>query len=167
MSCVRKDAVQNCMLLFPFFHGRKFTRQQYFDSSGLFISIVFSVPILMNCLVIVVSEFPVALVSLESHARGHAFIKNTLVTKALVSSSSSSVLCPTSALGSRLALLQFNRMLGYFCVSVIHRILTSDMDYRSLNVHKCDLLWSNVIMWCIGWGEGGGGGVGGYLWKNV
>ena len=61
----------------------------------------------MNCLVIVVSEFPVASVSLESHARGRAFIKNNLVTKALVSSSLSSVLCPTSALRSRLALFQF------------------------------------------------------------
>lgn len=32
-----------------------FAEQQYFDSNGLFISVVFSVPILMNCLVIVVS----------------------------------------------------------------------------------------------------------------
>ena len=148
MSSVRKDAVHKCMLLFPSFHGRKFTRQQYFDSSGLFISIVFSVPILINCLVIVVSEFPVALVLLESHACGCAFIKNNLVTQALVSSSSSPVLCPTSTFRSRLALLQLKRMLGYFCISVIHRILTSDVDDRIVNVH------------------GVGGGVGD-LWKNV
>lgn len=32
-----------------------FSRQQYFDSNGLFISVVFSVPLLINCLVIVVS----------------------------------------------------------------------------------------------------------------
>ena len=32
-----------------------FSRQQYFDSNGLFISVVFSVPLLVNCLVIVVS----------------------------------------------------------------------------------------------------------------
>ncbi|XP_076456743.1 transmembrane protein 18-like [Babylonia areolata] len=35
-------------------HWKKFSRQQYFDSNGLFISVVFSVPILINCLVIVV-----------------------------------------------------------------------------------------------------------------
>ena len=34
---------------------RKFSRQQYFDSSGLFISIVFAGPIVSNCLLIVVS----------------------------------------------------------------------------------------------------------------
>lgn len=34
---------------------RVFSRQQYFDSKGLFISIVFSVPILMNCMIMVVS----------------------------------------------------------------------------------------------------------------
>ncbi|XP_077990112.1 transmembrane protein 18-like isoform X2 [Glandiceps talaboti] len=35
-------------------HYKKFSRLQYFDSNGLFISLVFSVPILANCLVIVV-----------------------------------------------------------------------------------------------------------------
>lgn len=34
-----------------------FSRQQYFDSKGLFISIVFSVPILLNCMIMVVSIF--------------------------------------------------------------------------------------------------------------
>ena len=32
-----------------------FSKQQYFDSNGLFISVVFSVPILINCLVILIS----------------------------------------------------------------------------------------------------------------
>ncbi|KAK7091808.1 transmembrane protein 18-like [Littorina saxatilis] len=35
-------------------HAGEFARQQYFDSNGLFISVVFSVPILVNCLIIVV-----------------------------------------------------------------------------------------------------------------
>ncbi|KAL8581366.1 hypothetical protein ACOMHN_034444 [Nucella lapillus] len=35
-------------------HWKKFSKQQYFDSNGLFISVVFSVPILLNCLVIVI-----------------------------------------------------------------------------------------------------------------
>ncbi|XP_065164849.1 transmembrane protein 18 [Atheta coriaria] len=30
-----------------------FSRQQYFDSSGLFISVVFSIPILLNCMLMV------------------------------------------------------------------------------------------------------------------
>ena len=38
-----------------FFGFRVFSRQQYFDSKGLFISIVFSVPILLNCMIMVVS----------------------------------------------------------------------------------------------------------------
>ncbi|XP_017766987.1 PREDICTED: transmembrane protein 18 isoform X2 [Eufriesea mexicana] len=32
-----------------------FSKQQYFDSNGLFISVVFSVPILMNCMVMIAS----------------------------------------------------------------------------------------------------------------
>ncbi|XP_066588556.1 transmembrane protein 18 [Prorops nasuta] len=32
-----------------------FSRQQYFDSKGLFISIVFSIPILINCMIMVAS----------------------------------------------------------------------------------------------------------------
>ncbi|KZC14225.1 Transmembrane protein 18, partial [Dufourea novaeangliae] len=32
-----------------------FSRQQYFDSNGLFISVVFSVPILMNCMIMIAS----------------------------------------------------------------------------------------------------------------
>ncbi|KAK7461547.1 hypothetical protein BaRGS_00038693 [Batillaria attramentaria] len=35
-------------------HWRSFARQQYFDSSGLFISVVLSMPLLVNCLVIIV-----------------------------------------------------------------------------------------------------------------
>uniref|UniRef100_A0A1B0DM28 Transmembrane protein 18 n=1 Tax=Phlebotomus papatasi TaxID=29031 RepID=A0A1B0DM28_PHLPP len=34
---------------------RTFSRQQYFDSKGMFISIVFSVPILLNLMLMVVS----------------------------------------------------------------------------------------------------------------
>lgn len=36
-------------------HWRSFSRQQYFDSSGLFISTVFSIPILLNCMLMIVS----------------------------------------------------------------------------------------------------------------
>ncbi|KAK9687071.1 Transmembrane protein 18 [Popillia japonica] len=32
---------------------RIFSRQQYFDSNGLFISVVFSIPILLNCMLMV------------------------------------------------------------------------------------------------------------------
>ncbi|KOX73154.1 Transmembrane protein 18 [Melipona quadrifasciata] len=32
-----------------------FSRQQYFDSNGLFISVVFSMPILMNCMIMIAS----------------------------------------------------------------------------------------------------------------
>ncbi|XP_011629998.1 transmembrane protein 18 isoform X1 [Pogonomyrmex barbatus] len=34
---------------------RRFSKQQYFDSQGLFISVVFSVPILINCMIMVAS----------------------------------------------------------------------------------------------------------------
>ncbi|XP_067667868.1 transmembrane protein 18-like isoform X1 [Haliotis asinina] len=33
---------------------RQFSKQQYFDSGGLFISVVYSVPLLINCLIIVI-----------------------------------------------------------------------------------------------------------------
>lgn len=36
------------------FNWKMFSRQQYFDSKGLFISVVFSVPILLNCMLMVV-----------------------------------------------------------------------------------------------------------------
>lgn len=34
-----------------------FSKQQYFDSNGLFISTVFSIPILLNCMLLIVSFF--------------------------------------------------------------------------------------------------------------
>lgn len=36
-------------------HWKRFSYQQYFDSGGLFISVVFSMPVLFNCLLMVVS----------------------------------------------------------------------------------------------------------------
>lgn len=36
-------------------HWQSFSRQQYFDSNGLFISTVFSIPILLNCMLMIVS----------------------------------------------------------------------------------------------------------------
>lgn len=36
-------------------HWRLFSREQYFDSNGLFISTVFSIPILLNCMLMIVS----------------------------------------------------------------------------------------------------------------
>lgn len=37
-------------------HWKSFSRQQYFDSNGLFISTVFSIPILLNCMLMIVSR---------------------------------------------------------------------------------------------------------------
>jgi len=34
-------------------HWKSFSRQQYFDSKGMFMSFVFSVPLLLNCLIMV------------------------------------------------------------------------------------------------------------------
>lgn len=34
-------------------HWHSFSRQQYFDSNGLFISTVFSIPILLNCMLMI------------------------------------------------------------------------------------------------------------------
>jgi hypothetical protein len=42
------------MLIFLFYS--LFSRQQYFDNQGMFISLVFSVPILLNCMIMVVSD---------------------------------------------------------------------------------------------------------------
>jgi hypothetical protein len=41
--------------MFIFIFCSFFSRQQYFDSQGMFISLVFSVPILLNCMIMVVS----------------------------------------------------------------------------------------------------------------
>jgi hypothetical protein len=41
------------ILIFIFYSF--FSRQQYFDNQGMFISLVFSVPILLNCMIMVVS----------------------------------------------------------------------------------------------------------------
>lgn len=38
-------------------HWQSFSKQQYFDSNGLFISTVFSIPILLNCMLMIVSIF--------------------------------------------------------------------------------------------------------------
>ncbi|XP_014670986.1 PREDICTED: transmembrane protein 18-like, partial [Priapulus caudatus] len=35
-------------------HWRSFSRQQYFDSKGIFISLVFSVPLLLNSLILII-----------------------------------------------------------------------------------------------------------------
>ena len=38
-----------------FFLYRKFSRENFFDSNGLFISTVFSIPVLFNCICLIVS----------------------------------------------------------------------------------------------------------------
>ncbi|XP_050502240.1 transmembrane protein 18 isoform X2 [Diabrotica virgifera virgifera] len=53
-----------CLLLLVYFsesinkmastNWKIFSRQQYFDSNGLFISVVFSIPILLNCILMVI-----------------------------------------------------------------------------------------------------------------
>ena len=46
----------NCVVVkYFYFHCRFFASEQYFDSPGLFISVVFSTPMLFNCLIIIVS----------------------------------------------------------------------------------------------------------------
>ena len=42
------------MLIYVF---RMFAREQYFDSAGLFITVVYSGPILLNCFIMTVSIF--------------------------------------------------------------------------------------------------------------
>ena len=55
------SASRVCVLLsnVAFNERRVFTKHQYFDSNGLFISIVVSVPMLANCMAILVSGFTV------------------------------------------------------------------------------------------------------------
>ncbi|CAL4140774.1 unnamed protein product, partial [Meganyctiphanes norvegica] len=36
-------------------HWKSFSRQQYFDSNGLFISVMFSMPVLFNCMMMVMN----------------------------------------------------------------------------------------------------------------
>jgi len=45
----------NGQKMFIFIFYSFFSRQQYFDNQGMFISLVFSVPILLNCMIMVVS----------------------------------------------------------------------------------------------------------------
>jgi hypothetical protein len=49
------DIVYTGQLMFIFIFYSFFSRQQYFDNQGMFISLVFSVPILLNCMIMVVS----------------------------------------------------------------------------------------------------------------
>uniref|UniRef100_T1HUK4 Transmembrane protein 18 n=1 Tax=Rhodnius prolixus TaxID=13249 RepID=T1HUK4_RHOPR len=45
-----RDYIYNLEVVIRHF-SRLFSRQQYFDSKGMFISLIFSVPILLNCMV--------------------------------------------------------------------------------------------------------------------
>lgn len=62
-------------------HWSSFSRQQYFDSQGLFISVVFSVPLLLNCMILVVrvsrpspSLSPFGVYILNTHSHPSMFI---------------------------------------------------------------------------------------------